>query len=534
LAGLICAASAVTLVVLGTRLTFFNDDWFFLLQRPGLTADSVFTPHNGHLSALTVLLYKGLVALFGLGAQLPFRLVLAGAVVSVGILVFVLVSERAGRFLGLVAATIVVFLGPAWEDLLWSFQIGFVGSLATGLAALLALERDTSRRNAAACGLLVCSISFSDVGVPFVVAAAVAVALRRRVAQLWIPAVPAALFGVWWIAYGSGARSYLSVANVRHLPRYLLDSIANGLGSIAGVHSGAVTGTSGWGLALLVVAAAGIAVWLFRGGRPSSWLLVFAAAAVTFWALAGANFMIGREPVSSRYQLFDATLLILMAAELFRPVRLRPLTAAAIAAIALVAVVSNVRELGEGYHFLRAHSAAAKADLGALEIARGRAPGNFQLFEQVARDPYLTGITAGRYFRETAAHGSPAVYSPAQLATASPPQRRAADGILAAAYRMLPRPATRTPLSRGCRRVPVGAGADIEMPPGGAAISNLGRSPLDIGVRRFAPPGLAVSVGMLQAGASARIPVPRDSAGVPWHLTARGASALAICPLATG
>jgi hypothetical protein len=534
LLGLVCGASAVTLLVLGTRLTFFNDDWYFLVQRPGVTADSLFAPHNGHLSTLTILLYKGLAALFGLGSQLPFRLVLSAGVVSVGILVLLLVSERAGRFLGLVASTIVVFLGPAWEDLLWSFQIGLVGSLATGLAALLALERDTPRRNAVACLLLVCSISFSDVGIPFVVAAAVAIALRRRPAQLWIPAVPAALFGVWWIAYGSDAKSYLSAANVEHLPRYLLDSIANGLASIAGVHSGSVTGTSGWGLALLVIAAVGIAAWLVRGGRPSAWLLVFAAAALAFWVLAGANFMLGREPVASRYQLIDATLLILIAAELFRPVRLRPWAAAAVAAVALVAVVSNVRELREGYDFLRVHSAAAKVDLGALEIARGRVPGNFQLFQVVAHDPYLTGITADRYFRETAAHGSPAVYSPGQLAAAAPPLRRAADGILAAAYRMLPRPATRTHLSRGCRRVQAGAGggADVEIARPGVAISNTGRSPLAIGVRRFAPPDLAVSVGTLQAGAAARIPVPRDSTSVPWHLTARGASALAICPLA--
>ena len=126
LLGLICGASAVTVVLLGTRLTFFNDDWYFLLQRPNLTADSVFAAHNGHLSALAVLVYKGLVGLFGLDAQLPFRLVLAATVAALGILVFLLVSERAGRALGLIAATIVVFLGPAWEDLLWSFQIGLI------------------------------------------------------------------------------------------------------------------------------------------------------------------------------------------------------------------------------------------------------------------------------------------------------------------------------------------------------------------------------------------------------------------------
>ncbi|MGZ4132635.1 MAG: hypothetical protein ACXVWF_06290, partial [Actinomycetota bacterium] len=138
---LICGASALTVVLLGTQLTFFNDDWYFLLQRPGFTADSVLAPHNGHLSASVVLLYKALVGLFGLGSQLPFRLVLGAAVACLGVLVYALVSERLGRPLGLVAAALVVFLGPAWEDLLWSFQIGLIGSLVAGVGALLALER---------------------------------------------------------------------------------------------------------------------------------------------------------------------------------------------------------------------------------------------------------------------------------------------------------------------------------------------------------------------------------------------------------
>src|SRR3712207_4835742 len=54
----ICGASGLTVVLLGTRLTFFNDDWYFLLQRPGLSAEAVLAPHNGHLSALAVLIYK--------------------------------------------------------------------------------------------------------------------------------------------------------------------------------------------------------------------------------------------------------------------------------------------------------------------------------------------------------------------------------------------------------------------------------------------------------------------------------------------
>jgi len=69
--------SALLLVLLGTRLTFFSDDWYFLLQRPGLSAhagiDVVLAPHNSNLVAVDVVIYKALVGAFGLRSQLPFR-----------------------------------------------------------------------------------------------------------------------------------------------------------------------------------------------------------------------------------------------------------------------------------------------------------------------------------------------------------------------------------------------------------------------------------------------------------------------------
>jgi hypothetical protein len=527
LLGAVCSLSAATVVILGTRLTFFNDDWYFLLQRPGLTADSVFAPHNGHLSALAVLIYKGLVELFGLGPQLPFRLVLAATLVGLGIAVYALVSERAGRLLGLVAATIILFLGSAWEDLLWSFQIGLVGSLAVGLAALIALERDSGQRNAVACLLLVVSISLSDLGIPFVVAAAIAVALRRRAAQLWIAAIPAALFVAWWVTYGSDAPSYLSWTNLRGLPEYILDSVAAGLASLTGLTE-VVTGTRR--RLLVLVAAIAVAAWLMRGGRPSARVLVFLGAALTFWGLAGANFIPGREPFASRYQLVHATFLILIAAELFRPIRLAPAQAAAVLAIALLALGLNLRDLGAGYHFMRDHSAYAKVDIGALEITRRLSRPNFQLLEPWAHDPYLSGVTAERYFTETDAHGSPPTYVPPQIEAAPPLQRLAADHVIAAAYGLHLEERRGSASEEDCRRHRAGVG-EVELYSGGASIANMGARPLALGVRRFGSPDMPLPLGRLGANRSSQLAIPPDSLGLPWHLTVRGVSAFQVCRL---
>ena len=85
----VCGASALLLVILGTKLSFFSDDWYFLLQRPGLSShggiDVLLAPHNGNLVAVDVVIYKALIGVFGLRSQLPFRLVFAGLIVAVGV-----------------------------------------------------------------------------------------------------------------------------------------------------------------------------------------------------------------------------------------------------------------------------------------------------------------------------------------------------------------------------------------------------------------------------------------------------------------
>ena len=64
----LCTAGAVVVVVLGARLSFFNDDWYFLLQRPGIESggalNTLLAPHNGNIVVLLALLFKLLVAVF--------------------------------------------------------------------------------------------------------------------------------------------------------------------------------------------------------------------------------------------------------------------------------------------------------------------------------------------------------------------------------------------------------------------------------------------------------------------------------------
>ncbi len=515
-------------VVLGLKLSFFDDDWWFLLQRPGLEShgglDALLAPHNGNIVALLDGLYKLLVAVFGLGSQLPYRIVLGITMACLGALVFVLVRERMGPLVGVVAAAVILFLGPAWEVMLFFASFSHLGALTLGLGALLALEVDTPRRNAVACFLLVCATLLFNLGIPFGVGAAVVIALRRRPTQLWIPAVPLALFALWWVFYGHKQPSGVTLHNILHLPSYVLDSISSGLASVTGLSHGGLPTPLRHGYLLAPILAIAVGLRLLRGPRPGPWLLVIGSVALTFWALAGAGYMPGREPVASRYQLTDAVLLILIGAELLRGIALPRRLAAIIAVAAIGVVVSNLFALSFGFGFLRTQAEYAKADTGALQIAGSHAPAGLWLRPPVARDRFLSGVTAGRYFAETRAHGTPSFYTPAEIADAPAAQRQSVDSVLATAYQMTLRPIRGPGPSRGCRRLKastVPGGPELSLPTGTTVIKDQSAAALLVSVRRFAPTGMAVTVGFVAPRLSGRMVIPRDTVATPWRLSIR-------------
>ncbi len=536
LAGL-CTAGGLLVVVLRTKLTFFNDDWYFLLQRPGIEShgglDTLLAPHNGNIVVLLAVMYKALVAVFGLGPQLPFALLEGVTVAVLGWLVFVLVDERLGPVAGLAAAAVVVFLGPAWEALLFFASISHLGALTLGVAALLVLESDTPERNVAACVLLVCAILLFTLAIPFLVGAGIVVLLvRRRLRQLWIPAVPAVLFALWWAFYGHKQSSGVTGAHIEHLPRYLYDAVSAGLASATGMVHGSLPGLLSSGHLLTVIAAVCVAWWLIRGGRPSAWALVFAGTALSFWLLTGASAIPGRAAQASRYQVTSATLLILLAAELLRGVRIDRAGAAGLAAVTVLVVASNLLVMKHGYDFMRVESQTAKVDLGALELLDNAAPPDLMLTASIAHDPYLSGVTAARYFAVSRAHGAPPFSSADEIASAPVPQRDAADSVLASGYGIAAQPAPAGGSQTGCARLAAGvtqAGPPTALSPRGAVVSNLTGVPLVMGVSHFAPSQRPTYFGFLRGHGTARVDIPAASASIRWRLslTTGGRAALA-------
>ncbi len=539
--GFLCLLSAGLLIVLGMRLTFFNDDWYTLLQRPGLEShgglDTLLAPHNANMVVLFVLMYKLLLAVFGMGSQLPFRIVLAATAVGLGVIVYVLTSERVGPVVGLVAAAVVLFLGPAWEALLFFGGMNHLLALVLGLIAFWLLETDTPRRNAIACALLVCGVSVSPTGLALVVGAAIAVALRRRPRQLWIPVIPAAVFAAWWIGYGHTDATGITSSHIAHLPGYAFSAFSDGLASITGSLFERFPTWIKNGHVLAIVVIILFAAWVWRGGRPRPSALVFGGALVAFWLLTGAAAIKGRGAVSSRYQVTDGALLILLAADLARHARLRRAHLIAICAIGVLVVGANLDVLRHGFDFMHAQAGITEADLGALQIAGARTPPDLRFSPGVAQDPYMTGITAGRWFAQTREYGASAFDTPAELARAPAVGREAADSVLIAAYSPVSPATPGTAALSGCRVRALAIGRAVSTATvgiGATEVENPGGEALAIGLERFGPPGLPHYVGFIPPRSSVRVTLPADAAGEPWRLSllkpAGSEASAAVCP----
>jgi hypothetical protein len=542
-------AAALLLLHWGSRLTFLLDDWEYLLYRPGFTAHSILSPHGEHISIAPVLIYKALLATVGMDSSLPFLAVENAFFLASAALLFVYLRRRVDRFLALLAAVIVLFLGPAYDDLLWIASWSFTGSLACGLGALLLLERGDRRGDVLACVLLSVGVTFGSLGLTFIAAASVDVGLRgERLRRLYVVAVPALLYAVWWAGWGHAADTALSLHNAATTPDFVLDAAAAVFASLFGlVQTGQGVGAGfEWGLPLLLAAVA-LAAWrLYRMGRVPRELWVALALAGTFWVLAALNEKPGRGPTESRYLLPGAIFVLMIAGELLRGVRV-PRPAILIAYLAGAAIVAaNVSVLHGAHLAYRNTSELIEADLGAVEIARDSTATPFVLDEDIADTAYVHVISSV-YLAAADKYGSPAD-SAAEIATAPEPARVAADKVLGRALGVSFGPVRTPPPASGPPPqviVPLGAGAHrhgscielragspgaiLRLPPGGAIVHASRQAGAIVGLRRFATATFPLSGPPLAAGQVGLARIPTDRATRPWELRLSSPAASTVC-----
>ena len=536
------AIAFIALILMTRNFTFFADEWNIIFRPPEWSGDSLFAPFNEHIYVAPIVIYKILLGTFGMSALWPFQTANLIALLIVVGLVFVYVRSRLGDAVALTIVALLLFLGPAWEDLLWPAGISFLGSMAGGLGALLALERHTRRGDAIACLLLVVSMSFSSLGLVFAVGALVDLILYRDQAfgRAYVVAVPLFLYLIWYLAYGHDAESAASLDNFFNIPRYVWTSVAAAMASLFGlseIDADSLGVNMQFGVPILVVAVVG-AVWLAwtRPNVLSRTFWIVTATAVSFWALAGLNEIHGREPGASRYQLISAVFVVLIAAELLRGRRLTGGARWLFAALAAAAFVSNLGALREGQHYLRFQSQSNLATLAALDGARAAIDPSFVIGPDVTGTPFLSPYPASTYFAAVDRWGSPAENHP-NPADQPEGARENADRVLAAALDLSLQPAAQSGIPNGstdCLTVrpdPSSGSAAFPLPGGGALLA--ADRPVEVQIRRWADASYPVDLGTAPSPVTV-LSVPPDSFTDPWTAEVRSSAAFRVCRLPSG
>jgi hypothetical protein len=560
--GALLIAGAV-LVAFETRgTTFADDEWLWIEHRLGGGLHTYLDPHNSHLSLVPIAIYKLLFATVGLHHYWPYRAVVIAAHLTCVTLLFVYARRRVGTYAALLAAALIVFFGPGWQDFLWPFQMAWLIALGAGLGALLMLDRGDRFGDRAACLLLCVSLASAGPGLAIAAGVTLELLLRRRWRDLWIVAIPIGLYLVWWALY---QQTSVTRDVVFHVTRFVFNAAAGALSSLLGVSGENVASGAGdftsWGAPLLVLAVACLA-WRLRRmhqmrGIPPR-VVTLLAIPLAFWLIAAIGrayvqqgpFVYAGTGYESRYLYIGAVLILLVAVEAARGASM-PLSARLIGGVVvLAAVLSNIGTLRDGSLLLRGEAAAARTELGTLDITRGIVPSNY------VSAGFIFGIVnAGDYFAAERQLGTPAD-TPAQIAAEPDANRQAADAQLVSIHRValvlappvLTAPASGTrpyvegwqagtpALAAGCVRfraaayVPASAAAAIELrlPAAGIALTSQG-GPATVGVRRFGSE--FQQIGAIAPGGQTVLRISPDLAPQPWYVQVAPTAVVLACAL---
>jgi hypothetical protein len=313
------------------RRQWFNlDEWNFLIDRHAFAGDgvSIWEPHNEHWSTTPVLLYRGMFAVFGVRTYLPYLLVNIGFhLLVVHLLWRVMRRNGVEPLLATCACAVLAVFGAGWENLIAAFQYQFFGPLVFGLLALLVVPEQggLARRDVLVIALLVVGLTFSGTGITMVVVVTLVALIRRGLLVAAVTAaVPAAVYGVWYLAYGRDGTvdvPQLSFdATLKLLPSYVWHGLVSAVDGY--------TGLAGVGAVALVL----LGVVVVRSARPapSAWTvpLAMTLGAVTFLTLTGSRRAgLGVATAGAARYVYVVTVLLLplMALAIDRATRRRPM-----------------------------------------------------------------------------------------------------------------------------------------------------------------------------------------------------------------
>ena len=270
------------ILFLGRSLTFWNDEWRSIAFDGGWS--DFLRPVNEHWSTLPLLAYRGTFHIVGLDSYLPYLAqVVVLHVIAVGG-AYVLMRRRLGRLAATLFAIPLLLLGSGAENLFWAFQTGFVGSVAFGVWALVAVEQRGKWSPIVSSSLLLASLMSSGIGLVFVVAVGVRTLLDQPFRRRALAVLPPSIAYLAWYAW-VGHDSVGKLASPFEIGWFVVRGVAHSTAAVSGFNrlpSGVTLAGVAFVLAFVALGQAAV----LRRPRPLATAGLLAI--VTLYVLAGS------------------------------------------------------------------------------------------------------------------------------------------------------------------------------------------------------------------------------------------------------
>jgi hypothetical protein len=505
---LLAAMAAASLLIVHEErgLTFFRDEWIFLLYRDGHDLENLLSSHAGHLVLWPAIFYVGMFKAVGpdsygwwLAAALAIHLIVAG-------LLYMVARPRIGPVAALAPPIVILFLGSSSLDLMWPFQMQFTGAIACGLVALLAINRGTLGGDILAFIALLVTIGWSGVAVPFLGGAAIGLIVGRRFwARCWVVLLPSVLLGIWVIKLGQQHVDYL--ANLADVPSYVVRLAGAGVSGITGLPQGIA-------IAIAVLLSVLSAWRLLTLGRSSPLAWEGAGMMAVFLLLTAFSRAQFGDPTTNRYIYVTVAILLVLLIGIAPEGGFGTAGSIAVVALACISIPVNLDDLHAGGRDLRLTSDVAKAELGAVEIARRTVDPNYT---PPLRAFY--GVPSAAYFAAIDRYASSPAEGPEDIAAADEHARERADTVLVAALPI--RLVAKSPPSKGSWLCQADRSGVRRLTSGVIGIYSGTTAPTTVSVRRFAD--RYVNLGTVPARQSRSLVIPADLAPhYRWQVRLRG------------
>jgi len=220
---------------------------------------------------------------------------------------------RANPWISTALAFLLMVLGSGAENILWAFQIGYMGAILLGLIVILMVDQNElgRRRQVAVVLLSIWSVTFSGTAIPVLLAAGlVSLARRGAVKSLLLLGPSALLYVGWYVIFVRGQASPYSASTINELgvgvPQYLGSFLVDGLGKVLPFPDlGAIAL-----FCLMVWATLTITQW--RGVSTAAYALA-AAALLQGVLTAYSRLLLGFEAASSSRYVYGLVALLLPA-----------------------------------------------------------------------------------------------------------------------------------------------------------------------------------------------------------------------------